>query len=163
MATVYKFINNEENIEKLKKHGFKEFKEDEIVRFVKQKKVPYESKIIEMTKKFYNNQEWIKVMKDFCRIDLSQYKLTYEEIVDTDGTRAFILVETEEFKKDVVKFELYVDCNDNDILSISGKNIIYPVVLQSKEILDEAFKIEVNKLKKLGLIEEMEISEEEGE
>lgn len=156
MAKGYRFIRTEENINKIKKHGFKETEE---LLLVKQKKVPYDSKIVEISKAFYNNQDFVSTMKNFLKVDFGTYGLTYEEIVDTDGTITYILVETEQFKKEVVKFELFVDPEDNDMLCLTGKSDIYPVTFQSGEILDEVFKIEINKLKKDGIIEEIEIEE----
>lgn len=160
MAQGYKFIRTKENLEKIKKHGFKE---NEELLLVKGKKVPYESKIVEISKAFYKNQDYINMMINFLKVDFSKHGLTYTEIVDPNGEKAYILEENNEFKKEIVKFELFVDPEDSDILSLSGKSELYPVTFQSKEILDEVFKIEINKLKREGLIEDIEFEEETGE
>ena len=75
MAQGYKFIRTEENLEKIKKHGFKE---NEELLLVKGKKVPYESKIVEISKAFYKNQDYINMMINFLKVDFS--KLEQKEI-----------------------------------------------------------------------------------
>ena len=162
MVTLYKLILNDENLKILKENGYKEHIEENLVVYTKKKKVPEDSDLVDFSRTLYNNQDWIWAMQ-MSGIKLADYGLTYEEVKMDDGNIKLILVETEEYRKNVIKFEMYIDITDDCIISVTGENEAYPVVLQSKEILDRYFKREINKLKKLGLIEEIEISEEEGE
>lgn len=156
MAILYKFKNNEENIEKILSLGYILDINDGILS--KKKKIKYDSDLVDFTRNIYNNIGWINMMKSL-NINLENYGLVYEKIIKEDGSQSLILVENDDFRKKVVNFVLFFDLKDG-ILSLSGDNEIYPTILQSKEILDKYFKRDINKLKKLELIEEVEVSEE---
>lgn len=148
MEKCYKFIANDENVEKIVKLGFC-FDNEEFTHLRKPKKFRINNELVQFAKKIYSNPEWAKGMQAWG-IDLGRYGLKYE-----DGK----LIEDEEFKKNITKFELVIDLTDDFILSISHCAEFFPVALQNKSILDKFAKEEVRMLKKEGLIEVIEVGE----
>lgn len=82
----------------------------------------------------------------------------FEEVYDEDGNRKLKVFESKELYDIIKKWRVEVNFSDEEKwLCFTISNQAFPISFCAKEMLDKYCKREVERLKKLGLIEEFEV------